>query len=377
MEESRSTRRRLRLLSPAMTVACIGLAAALQGPSGAGAAPRTVLVTPKPIAELAQRGGRVAWTSTEIDNGCGETWVGTLATQRRVRLHRSCGPGSIGLDYGGLAFDGRRAVWREIVLDIHSDSEGEVMTAAVDDRRVRTLEYVYLDGLETDFAAATRQVLDGDRNPLVYGWIGRAVLNYDQCTDFGPEPPSEECRFRLAGVTWHVVGRSKRRVRQVPPAVALSAAAGRIAYVPAVEGENPATWDQQLVVVRRLEDGAHVTEFAPPGRVRALALGRTSVAVLVATDAGETRIERYHPVTGTSLGGTAVPRATAPVLDVAGTRILFRVGRSIRVVDGDTGEASVVWAGRQRPIDPSLEGRRVVWGVNGRGRGRVLALNLP
>ena len=248
-------------------------------------------------------------------------------------------------------------------------------TAALRDRRVRLVdEFGGTSGL------GDYPVVSGDGSTLVYGW---AYLDYpnEECGYEEPEPG--ECPYQvLGGGARRVVGRQKFRIPGVPPMAAFAASAGRIAVVPAdrrpsEKFSSPRPVTDGPVQIRRVDDGTIVSTFAPAGSVRAVALSGRNAAVLVADAAGEKRIERYDAVTGALRGATAVPRASAAALDVAGENVVFRVGRSIWLLRSRAGTLVRLWTARRTPVAVSIEGRRVVWAVNAKGRGRVLTLVLP
>jgi hypothetical protein len=166
------------------------------------------------------------------------------------------------------------------------------------------------------------------------------------------------------------------------PAALLAASRERIALVPAVRIDSFGQFgvaENGLVEIRNASNGSLVSSFAPVGTVRGLALTGTTVAVLVAS--GRTkRIERYSITTGTLLRTTWVRRSTVSELDMAGHRILFRTGWTIRVLNARTGLVRRVVTLGGPPLGLSIEGRRVVWAGNrtikGRERGFVRSLLL-
>ena len=348
------------------------------------AAPRTLVVTPRAVEEVAQHGAVIAWTTNMP--GCGEggeVWAARIGSERRVRLRRSCSGGGF-FNVEGLTLANGRALWQEIYYDINSDSEGSFFTAALDDRRVRYLRDFYGPGLASE-GGGLWPMIDRDRTGVVWAIRWTEVPNSSRCNPEGETPPTEVCRYRYRGEAWRVVGRSERRIRSVGPAVAVAATPTRIAYVPMSTAEttvSPAAPDRR-VVFRRLTDGLVVRDLVVGGDVKALAFSDTVIAVLVKDSAGEVRIERYRVSTGDLLGVTAPAadeQALADVtasLDVGTQHVVYRVGNAIHAVHARTGEASVIWRARRPPIDLTVEGRRVVWGANGSRRGRILAITLP
>jgi hypothetical protein len=62
---------------------------------------------------------------------------------------------------------------------------------------------------------------------------------------------------------------------------------------------------------------------------------------------------------------------------ISGRWVVFRTGRTIRLVDSQTLAASVLAVAPVRPIGLSVSGRRVAWAENLRARSRIRALTLP
>jgi hypothetical protein len=356
----------------AWLVASIAVCALL--PATAAAAPTTVRTTANPISALAHDGNRIAWlTSRTADYAteCIQLRVRRLVRAREALLRRTCAPTQIP---HLLALAGRRVLWGE--EQGGSTYQEWVYTAALDDRRARYLtEFQGIDGDHFPFAIFT-----GDGTLLAYAWARTAIVMGDsedepECWQDADVP----CLYRVTGgAAWRVVDGRKIRIPAVPPPFAFAASAGRIAVVPADRTESQA-WRPRPVAggpveIRDAETGALTATFAPAGTVRALALAGRSAAVLVGGADG-TRIERYDSRTGTLVGATTVPPETAAALDVHGSRVVYRVGRSIRLFDG-AGTTSRLWASRRTPLGLSIEGRRVLWATNGRRGGRIFALTI-
>ena len=70
------------------------------------------------------------------------------------------------------------------------------------------------------------------------------------------------------------------------------------------------------------------------------------------------------------------PDDTLPALSVGDDAIVFRVGRSIRVVDVKTKHVRTVATAAATPIGLSIAGRRVAWAENVAGRARIRAITL-
>ncbi len=103
-------------------------------------------------------------------------------------------------------------------------------------------------------------------------------------------------------------------------------------------------------------------------------------AVVLVRVPGHRFIERYS-YEGRSLASTRVPAATLPQLSATEERIVFSVGKDVRVLDVRSGAVTRLATAGAIPIGLSIEGRRVAWAENvtigGKLRGRIRALFLP
>jgi hypothetical protein len=159
----------------------------------------------------------------------------------------------------------------------------------------------------------------------------------------------------------------------VPPVARLAAGGGRIAVlVRGALGEATSPHPElRTVEVYDHPPLALKSRITVGGRVRSLALSDSTVAVLT-----HAAVERYS-LDGNRISQHAVPAAAGPELALAGTRIVYRVGREIRLL----GRPRPLAVAASRPIGLSIEGRRVAWAENvpvrGRVRGRIRAVYLP
>ena len=274
---------------------------------------------------------------------------------------------------GALALGGERAVWTE---DYGGSSiDASAYTAALNDRRVRAIFDIEgvpgLGGIFADFA--------GDGDTLAFAW---ADIDFETEDEHRACYSGRGCRFIVVGGgARRVVAGRAVRIPGAPPAFRVAASAGRIAVVPADRTKSAASYPRPVaggpVEIRNAEDGTIVSTFAPAGTVRAVALTGRNAAVLVVDASRQKRIARYDSVTGSLLGPTPVPPATAAALEVAGENVVSRVGRSIWLLRSGVGTLARLWTARRTPVAVSIEGRRIVWAVNGKRRGRVLTLLLP
>jgi hypothetical protein len=298
-------------------------------------------------------------------------WNGNAAVLANARTIGLGGAGGWPANFDStlLALGRDRALW--LKLSGGNILEQLLRTAALSDpleRQVGFLEYSSGEGrVVSDMA--------GDAGTLAYAWLG-----------FESRGPNSECSAVVDGGVVLVEGRQTRALLGAPWPAALAASTGRLALVPADESETCfaappiAAAENGTVEVRDTESGALVSSFTPLGRVQAVAMSGP-VAVLVENSAGGRRIERYATEDGTLIGSAWVSPDIADVLDMAGDTIVFQNGYMISTMSVTTGEKFALWRAAVRPLDLSIEGRRVAWVANrytpSGTRGAIRAVMLP
>lgn len=133
---------------------------------------------------------------------------------------------------------------------------------------------------------------------------------------------------------------------------------------------------ESLITVRPAAGGAALSAVNLTGWVRGVALSPTLLATLVRSAAGD-RIELRKPTEQAVYRTVSVPASTAPDLSASRQRVVYRIGRTIRLLDAVTGRISTLATAASTPIGLSIEGRRVAWAENVKGHGRIRALQLP
>jgi hypothetical protein len=128
-------------------------------------------------------------------------------------------------------------------------------------------------------------------------------------------------------------------------------------------------------VYRFLNKPVLLSTIAPHGRVRALGLSFSQLAVLMERANGGKAIERYDPQSGRRIAVTPVISTTAPELGVSSAGVVYRIGRKIYLFGGSAAP-KLVWQASATPIGLSIEGRRIAWAVNVKGHGRIVTLML-
>ncbi len=218
----------------------------------------------------------------------------------------------------------------------------------------------------------------GDEGTLVYSVTAVSYVDQVACL---AHLSKRACRLRIAGRAGGIhrlTGRKDVLIHGTGPALAVAAAGRRVAYIPAarVDGRGqPVAGAGRPIPVRDTRTGRLVSRAAPRGTAQALALSRSVLAVLVRRGRSD-RIAWYDPADGRLQGSVAVPRAASPELSASDRFVVFRVGRSIRVVDTVRRRVRTVAKAAAKPIGLSLEGTRIAWAENVHDRGRIQALHL-
>lgn len=349
---------------------------ALAAPTAAEAAAVRTLVTAKgPIAAFAHDRGRIAWAG--VDPGVDCPWrvrIRILASGLQTGLNRNrghtCrhdvgfqeGPGSVALALGGTT-----AIWT--LRSRGSSTVVDVIASSLSTRRERRIAELRFDNAYG--AGDHLGGLAGDGSLLVVSQLVAELDDSAGCDAAGDCTTHATAASRLL----RLAGAAVVSVPGATPAFAPSAATDRVAYVQATveRASGPQAPAGAAVEVRSAFTGALVSSFKPPGRVLALALTDERVAVLLSSETGSS-IRAYATGSGALLGSWEVPAATSGELDLAKTRAVYRVGRTVRLLDLESGRSSVVAVARARPIGLSIEGRLVAWAENSAGRGRVKAV---
>lgn len=212
----------------------------------------------------------------------------------------------------------------------------------------------------------------GDGTTLVYSVAGVSYVNQIACLSGG------SCAEKVSGGGVHlVVGRKDPLIPNTGPALQVAAAAGRIAYVPAVTVVNgvPEASPTRPIEIRDAETGSLVATALPGGTPVSLALSANVLAVLVRTADG-LQIAWFDAGHGTQLGSVRVSKKTAPRISTNDQTIVYRVGRSVRGITVGTGAITKIVTTPTTPIGLSLAGSRLAWAENVGGQGSIHAIFL-
>jgi Tol biopolymer transport system component len=128
-------------------------------------------------------------------------------------------------------------------------------------------------------------------------------------------------------------------------------------------------------IVRRLDTGRPAIHLRFGGAVLAIAHTPSTVAVLVKGFSAK-RVVLLDARTGRRLRRIPTAPDTAPLLSAAGHRVVLAAGKSILLIDARNGGIATIARASVAPLGLSIEGRRVAWVENVRGRALIRALNV-
>ncbi|HEY4414057.1 MAG TPA: hypothetical protein VGN06_13770 [Gaiellaceae bacterium] len=338
------------------------------------------------IAAFAQDDGLVAWFAPNT-KACNDVWVWQLGgAQQHLPAEGSgyhnvtCGwqvPAGSPVNLAVAENGGSPALlWSLHESAAQSIRFDYVLGAAVHDPRERRFQEVAHANHGTGSWLAG---VAGSGGTLVYAVATVAYKNQVDCLSAPQEPGACELKIAGGGI-YRIVGRKAPvRVNGAPPAVAVAASDGDVAYVPAAGSSttdgHPLASQNLPVEVRDAVSGALLTSVSPNGTPVAIALSASTLAVL-SRSAGTAIVSWYDMPTGNNLRSVKVPAATAPELSAGDGNLVFRVGRSIRVVDTATRRVRTVAKAAATPVGLSIAGKRIAWAENVDGRARIRAITL-
>ncbi|HZT84550.1 MAG TPA: hypothetical protein VE984_03910 [Gaiellaceae bacterium] len=358
-------------------VLCLALASVVVQAAGADEAgnPRTLLTTRAPIRAFAQGSSRIAWI--------GAKWhVDVRGNGRRpktVRLgtaHPYTGNSGVPLH---LAVAGTRVLWTR-------QGGGNLFETSVCVRKTgsgHAPKIVFLaSSVREGGPGSYFGPVVGVGSTLAYSAVDYECVDQNDCSQLAEAPSRVNGVFRVIGTSW-----STQLPAVVPAATELAVSGNRLALLPAPEqvaatqltdpSSPPPAAAGTAVQIRDATTGSLVTQFTPPGTVRALALSGGVAAVVDDLGGGTRAIERYDATTGALLGTTG-NIAVGDALSASGHTLVYAVGGGkIEAMDFETGALRVIGVSPTPPIGLSIAGKRVAWAVNVHGHGRVLALTLP
>jgi hypothetical protein len=322
----------------------------LAAPATAAGPTRTIAKAEATITAFAQDGDFLSWSDGVVVR-CGDQYV-VHNLRGKTPDRGSCGDPAA----RQIAVANGAAIWWKAFtfggLQYH-----DVVSMPISGLHDLALRREWPRGWTVQFS------LVGDGRLLGYG---TAVIGPADPTACRASGESKAChRVIKEGGFYRVRGTRSLRVPGLPPVRLATSAAGRIALVPAGSlGGSPARASSVLVY----------DPSAPPktrrlrvrGDARAVAFDGRRVAVLV-----RGALIVWSDLRRSSAFKRYRVAASATALGMSRYAIVYRVGRSIRIVGrGEVAHAAAL------PIGLSIDGRRIAWAENVNGRGRIQAITL-
>jgi hypothetical protein len=369
----------------ASLVAAVALAASLVQPGAAVAERRIAAPSARPqtlyqlsrgtIQAFAQDGPLVAWFAPSA-NACNTVTVLSLANGTRATLpDESATAPNVTCRWEvvppvGLVLAGNDALWT--LREAGTVPFDYLLGASTLDTRERRIKEV---AHSTKGPGLWLGGIAGTGTTLVYAVTTVAYDDELACLSKGA------CGMHIAGGgVYRVNGRSKPPlvIEGTQAAVAVAASDTVVASVPAASvgaGGAPVAGADLPIEMRDAGTGAVISRATPEGTPVAIALSRTALATLEQTSDG-LALAWYDPLSGKRVGSVPVPAQTAQELTVGEQAIVFRVGRSIRGVGIVSHKVTTLARATVTPIGLSLEGTRLAWAENVKGRGRIRGLTV-
>jgi hypothetical protein len=213
----------------------------------------------------------------------------------------------------------------------------------------------------------------GAGRTLAYSWVDVEYVDPELCLSGGP------CKEKIADGGIKLVTRNK--VTPLPgakPALQLAAAAGRIAYIPAVtvKSGRPSPNTDSSVYIADAAGGGQLGQVLVRGIPIAIALSSHVLAVLTTMSGPRDRISWYSAADGTKLGSVLVSPGAAPQLAANDRLIVYHVGRLLRDVSTRNGRSAKLASTARSSVGLALARNRLIWADDHNGTGRLRALSV-
>jgi hypothetical protein len=347
--------------SPAILLFAAALLLPAAGsPSTPAPAPRTLVTEPGRIHAFAQDAGAVAWIGHDY-----AVHVRKLAA-KRGSVVGSANDGYTHMPWP-LALAGTQALWTS--YDAGNFIYTHVRTASPTLRERVVFELSYMPGPAD---GSWLGGVAGDGSTLVFGTVSqRCDVEWN-------------CRRVDATGSVERVTTGAATIAGLPAPHLLATSAGRIALVPAKTPRffpdiGPPRAAEYAPVQIYGPDGQLVSSFVPDGTPRAIAFAWPKLALLFEFVDGSRQIELRDARSGGywNVGGeasfTRVP-ATVGRVAVGTPGAVYAVGNAIYLLRAQ--RPQLVWRAAAPPIGLSIEGRRVAWAENVKGKGRIRTLTV-
>jgi hypothetical protein len=373
-----------------MLLGALALAASILHTGNRAGQVETLYTSPphRTIAAFAQDGGLVAWFAPKASKGCNEVWLWQLGSARQP------------LPREGAAYHNVTCGWQvparsPVNLAVAGNGGSPALLWTLHESAAQALKFDYVLGATVadprerrfqEVAHASHGAglwlggIAGSGETLVYSVTQVAYRDQVACLSTPKEPGACDLKVTTGGGIYRIVGRNTpMRIKGAPASVAVAASGNDVAYVPATGAStadgHPLASRNVPVEVRDVDTGSLIVSVSPEAAPLAIGLSSTVLGVL-SQSAGRLVLDWYALATGKPMGTLRLPLGASPTLSVSDGAIVFRVGRSIRVVDVNTKRIRTVAKAAGMPIGLSIAGNRVAWAENVAGRGRIRAITL-
>ena len=339
------------------------------------------------IAAFAQDGNLVAWFAPGSAKSCNEVWLWQLGgAQQRLPAQ---GGTNRNVTCGWQVPSGA-----PVGLAVAANGGSPALLWTLHESATQSLRFDYVLGATVADPTERRfqQVAHGTHGPglwltgvagsdgtLVYAVTQVAYKNQVDCLT-SPKTPGACDLEIVGGGIYRVVGRKlPQPIKDAPASVQVAASGNEVAFVPATDSSptdgHPFATPNVSIEVRTVDMGTFVASVSTDGTPEAIALSSSTLALLGRVG-DKVVLSWYALPDGSPLGSVELPQKTAPALSASEDAIVFRVGRSIRVVDVQTQKVRTVATATSTPIGLSIAGTRIAWAENVAGRGRIRAITL-
>ena len=364
-----------------MLLAALGFAAAVVPTAAAGPRPQTLYqsLPHQPISAFAQDGRLLAWFTPSAGR-CNQVFILDLGDGTRISLPskttRNVTCRWAVVPPVRLAIAGTNALWTLREAAPAPLPFDYVLGAGFRDPKERRFQEV---AHANSGAGLWLGGIAGDTDTLVYAVTSVDYVDEVTCLS-DPKAPGA-CEMKIAGGgVYRVVGRQRPKlVPGTTAAVDVAASGSTVAYVStAAIGARgaPLASAEMPIEVRDAATGTLVARVEPQGTPIAIALTPHLLATLERTPLG-LQLAWYDIGASALSGSVPVPETTSPVLSASDQLIVFEVGRSIRGVNPTSHHVSTLTQAGSTPVGLSVEGSRVAWAENIKGRGRIRSLAVP
>lgn len=211
----------------------------------------------------------------------------------------------------------------------------------------------------------------GAGKTLAYSWDDVEYVDSQGCLSGG------SCKEKIADGGIRLVSRATATpLPGAGPALALAAAAGRLAYIPATKAGKNGRPEASAGSTLQILDGTTgevVSQVVVHALPLAIALS-THVFGVLTQNGHHDKVSWYDPATGTKLGSVSISRKAAPQLAASDQLLVYKVGRLLHRIAAHGGRSRKLVKTAPGAIGLSLARGRLLWIENRGNVGRLRAV---